>query len=76
MKVLALVDARGGSKGVPRKNVRPLLGKPLIAWSIEAGLAAARVASLVVSTDEPRDRRDRAPSRRARAVHAPVRARY
>ena len=53
MNVLALVNARGGSKGVPRKNVRPLLGKPLIAWSIEAGLAATRVASVVVSTDDP-----------------------
>ena len=53
MKVLALVNARGGSKGVPRKNVRLLLGKPLIAWSIEAGLASTRVTSLVVSTDDP-----------------------
>ena len=53
MKALALVNARGGSKGVPRKNARPLLGKPLIAWSIEAGLAAERVTSLVVSTDDP-----------------------
>ena len=53
MNVLALVNARGGSKGVPRKNVRPLLGKPLIAWSIEAGLAATRVTSVVVSTDDP-----------------------
>ena len=53
MKALALVNARGGSKGVPRKNVRPLLGKPLIAWSIEAGLAADRVTSLIVSTDDP-----------------------
>jgi len=53
VSVLALVNARGGSKGVPRKNVRPLLGKPLIAWSIEAGLAATRVTSVVVSTDDP-----------------------
>ena len=53
MNVLALVNARGGSKGVPRKNVRPLRGKPLIVWSIEAGLAATRVASVVVSTDDP-----------------------
>jgi CMP-N-acetylneuraminic acid synthetase len=52
MKVLALVNARGGSKGVPRKNIRHLHGKPLIAWSIEAGLAAASVASLVVSTED------------------------
>jgi len=53
MNVLALVNARGQSKGVPRKNVRPLLNKPLVAWSIEVGLAATRVASLVVSTDDP-----------------------
>ncbi|WP_349371506.1 acylneuraminate cytidylyltransferase family protein [Salinarimonas sp.] len=52
MRTLALVNARGGSKGVPRKNVRPLAGRPLIAWSIEAGLGAARVTSLVVSTDD------------------------
>ena len=52
MSVLALINARGGSKGVPRKNIRPLLGKPLIGWSIEAGLAAKSVTRLVVSTDD------------------------
>lgn len=51
MNVLALVNARGGSKGVPGKNIKPLAGKPLIAWSIEAGLRAKRVTRLVVSTD-------------------------
>lgn len=51
-KVLCLVTARGGSKGLPGKNIRPLLGKPLIAWSIEAGLRASSADALVVSTDD------------------------
>lgn len=50
--VLALVPARGGSKGVPRKNLRPLGGKPLIAWTIEAALATRGVTRIVVSTDD------------------------
>ncbi len=50
-KVLALVPARGGSKGIPRKNVKPFCGKPLIAWSIEAGLTSGAVDRVVVSTD-------------------------
>lgn len=51
-KLLALIPARGGSKGVKRKNVRPVGGKPLIAWSIEAALAAKDVDRVVVSTDD------------------------
>jgi CMP-N,N'-diacetyllegionaminic acid synthase len=51
-KVLILVTARGGSKGLPGKNIRSLLGKPLIAWSIEAGLSAPSTDELVVSTDD------------------------
>ena len=50
--VLALIPARGGSKGLPRKNLRPLAGHPLIAWSIAAGRAAATVDSVIVSTDD------------------------
>lgn len=50
--ILALIPARGDSKGVPRKNIRPLLGKPLIAWSIEAAKASKLVDSLAVSTDD------------------------
>lgn len=50
--VLALVPARGGSKGIPRKNVRMLGGHPLIAYSVAAGLAADRVDRVVVSTDD------------------------
>lgn len=49
---LGAVFARGGSKGVPRKNVRLLAGKPLIAYSIEAALQSALIDRLVVSTDD------------------------
>ncbi|MBL8629836.1 MAG: acylneuraminate cytidylyltransferase family protein [Rhodospirillaceae bacterium] len=50
--VIAVIPARGGSKGVPRKNIRPLLGKPLIAWTIDAALAANSVSRVIVSTDD------------------------
>lgn len=53
VQVLAVIPARGGSKGVPRKNVLPLAGKPLIAHSIEAALAARTITRVVVSTDDP-----------------------
>lgn len=52
MTVLALIPARGGSKGIPRKNVRPIAGKPLIAWTIEAARAARDVDAVVVSTED------------------------
>jgi CMP-N-acetylneuraminic acid synthetase len=51
MRCLGLINARGGSKGIPGKNIKPLCDKPLIAYSIEAGLAASRIARVVVSTD-------------------------
>jgi len=50
---IAIIPARGGSKGLPRKNVRPLCGKPLIAWTIEAAREARHVGRVVVSTDDP-----------------------
>jgi CMP-N,N'-diacetyllegionaminic acid synthase len=52
-RVLALIPARGGSKGLPGKNLRPLAGKPLLEWSIEQGLAAPEITHLIVSTDDP-----------------------
>jgi len=52
MDVLAIIPARGGSKGIPRKNLRELAGKPLVAWSIEAALGSGRIARTVVSTDD------------------------
>lgn len=52
MATFALIPARGGSKGIPRKNVRPIAGKPLIAWTIQAALAARGLDAVVVSTDD------------------------
>jgi len=49
--MLAIIPARGGSKGLPGKNVRPLMGKPLIAYSIEAALEASSVTRVIVTTD-------------------------
>ncbi len=51
-EVLAIIPARGGSKSIPRKNIRPFAGHPLIAYSIAAGLAAETVNRVVVSTDD------------------------
>jgi CMP-N-acetylneuraminic acid synthetase len=51
MKTVAIVFARGGSKGLPGKNIRQLGGKPLIAWSIEHALAVERIGQVIVSTD-------------------------
>lgn len=51
--VLGLVLARGGSKSVPGKNIYPVLGKPLIAYTIEPALAARSITRLVVTTDDP-----------------------
>jgi len=50
--ILGLIPARGGSKGLPRKNIIPLLGKPLIAWTIEQALASKYLDKVVVSTDD------------------------
>ncbi len=51
MKTVAFIFARGGSKGLPGKNIRPLGGKPLIAWSIEHALAVKRIERVIASTD-------------------------
>lgn len=50
--ILAIIPARGGSKGLPRKNILPLLGKPLIAWTIERALASKYLDKVIVSTDD------------------------
>ncbi len=52
-KVLAIIPARGGSKGVPGKNIRIVGNKPLIAWTIEAALCAAHIGRAIVSSDDP-----------------------
>ena len=52
VKVLAIIPARGGSKGIPLKNIRPFAGQPLIAYSIAAGLQANTVTRVIVTTDD------------------------
>ena len=51
-EVLAIVQARGGSKGLPRKNLRLLRGHPLVAYSIASGLAARSITRVIMSTDD------------------------
>jgi len=50
--ILGLIPARGGSKVLPRKNIKPLLGKPLIAWTIEQALVSKYFDRVIVSTDD------------------------
>jgi len=52
VKVLAVIPARGGSKGIPRKNLKLLAGKPLIAYIIEAALKAKKLDRVIVSTED------------------------
>tara|TARA_B110001469_G_scaffold79508_1_gene75220 strand:- start:14 stop:1183 length:1170 start_codon:yes stop_codon:yes gene_type:complete len=52
-KISVIIPARGGSKGLPRKNVLPICGKPLIAWNIKAAMASGQVEGVYVSTDDP-----------------------
>lgn len=52
-KVLGVITARGGSKGIPGKNIKPLLGKPLIVYTIEAAKNSGSLDRLILSTDDP-----------------------
>lgn len=52
MRDLCIVTARGGSKRVPRKNVRPLRGKPLVSWAVRAALASGLFDDVLISTDD------------------------
>ncbi|MBT5955459.1 MAG: acylneuraminate cytidylyltransferase family protein, partial [Candidatus Marinimicrobia bacterium] len=51
MKYIALICARGGSKGLPGKNIKPLNGVPLIGWSIMVAKQVERISRVIVSTD-------------------------
>lgn len=53
-KTVAVIPARGGSRGIPDKNIRDFAGKPLIAWTIELALATRGISRVIVSTDSPR----------------------
>jgi CMP-N-acetylneuraminic acid synthetase len=52
LRILGVIPARGGSKGVPRKNVKLLAGKPLLQYTIESALEATTLARVVLSTDD------------------------
>ncbi len=52
MKVLGIITARGGSKEIPRKNIRLLAGKPLMQYTAEAALAAKRLTRVILTTDD------------------------
>lgn len=52
LRVIAVIPARGGSKSVPMKNIKPLGGKPLIAWSIEVAKKVSEIDRIIVSTDD------------------------
>ena len=51
-KILAIIPARGGSKGVPRKNIKLLAGKPLIAWTIEEAKKSKYISKLILSSED------------------------
>mgnify|MGYP001619380412 CR=1 FL=1 len=53
MEILGIITARGGSKGIPKKNIRKLNGKPLLAWTIEAAKKSGAFSRLILSTDDP-----------------------
>lgn len=55
-RVLALIPARGGSKGIPKKNIANCCGKPLLAWTVEAAQGAKYIDRIVLSTDDPETR--------------------
>jgi len=51
-RILSIIPARGGSKGLPRKNILSLAGKPLVAWTIEASLDSKYITKTIVSSDD------------------------
>ena len=51
MKVIAIIPARGGSKRIPKKNIIDFMGKPMIAWTIEAAVKSKIFDKIIVSTD-------------------------
>ena len=51
MNVIGIIPARGGSKGIPLKNIKPFCGKPLIAWSIEQAKNSQNINSVWVTSD-------------------------
>ena len=75
-RTIATICARGGSKGLPGKNIRAFAGRPLIAHTIAHALGCPQIDAVYVSTDDERHRGHRACGRRRGALPAPRRARY
>ena len=53
MKILSIIPARGGSKGIPHKNIKPFLGRPLIYYTIDTARSICSDENICVSTDDP-----------------------
>src|SRR5687768_8742267 len=51
--VLAIITARGGSKGIPGKNILPVAGRPLLQWTVDAARASQHIDRLILSSDDP-----------------------
>ena len=56
-KLVSLIQARGGSKRIPRKNIKMMAGKPMLVWTIEASLKSKHVDRTFVSTEDPEIKR-------------------
>ena len=52
MEILSIIPARGGSKGIKRKNLKPILNKPLVAYTIEASLNSKYITKTIVSSED------------------------
>ena len=52
MKIIGVIPARGGPKGVPGKNIHPLAGRPLIAYTIELGMQCSLITDVVLTTED------------------------
>lgn len=72
MNVLTVIPARGGSKGVPGKNLKPIAGKPLVAWSVESALAAKSSGTIIVTSDSDDILRAASLSPNVRALKRPA----
>ena len=53
MKIIALIPARGGSKSIPRKNIKEIYGKSLISYSIDQAFQSKKISDIYVSTEDP-----------------------
>ena len=74
-KVIAVIPARGGSKGIPNKNIKDFHGKPLIAWTIKTALESEYIDEVCVSTDSERNDNTSNRTRRARSTNVTTRTR-